>query len=586
LSWKSALLTLICFCLPALAAGQSSETIVRGDAGARLDAWFSRITPYGFSGAVLVARDGEVILNRGYGLADRARALPNAAETIFCIGSITKQFTAAALLKLEMQGKLHTDDPLSRHLEGVPEDKAGLTLHHLLTHSSGLVQDMGPDYAPVERDSSVRRILSQYLEFAPGARFEYSNVGYTLLAAVVEKVSGRPYEQFLREELFLPAGMEHTGYRLPDWNACVVARNFTGDDDNGTSLERPFPYWNLVGNGGILSTTMDMYRWHEALLGETILSAAAKRKIFTPYLNDYGYGWDVLQTPRGTLIQHNGGGRLGNNSEMRRYVDAGVVTILLCNQTYGGRPLVDAVRDQLEALAFGEAVPLPPEAAAVGGDSLGAFAGYYGLPDGGEFQAEVRGGLLWIIPHGQAAVNRLAFPGGEAPPGLDSLNALAARVVTEAFNGNFEPLGATLKDRERRFERVRGLIENIKRVAEEVGGGITHVRTLGTTPSPGPGTLMTVVELNAKGLPNAYLRLFWKDGKNVGIASSPEAGLYALSCLPLPQQSVSGQIAFAGYHLARPQTVNLAFKLTPKGNRASALILLARSGEVIAGRLE
>src|SRR5688572_19894399 len=135
----------------------------------------SRLEAYGFSGSLLVAKGGEVILDRGYGFADAQRKTPFTAETAFDIGSITKQFTAAAILKLEMQGKLGVSDPISKWLEGVPEDKKGITLHHLLTHSAGLEDVFGGDYDEMPRDRLAKAALGSKLLWAPSTRYQYSN---------------------------------------------------------------------------------------------------------------------------------------------------------------------------------------------------------------------------------------------------------------------------------------------------------------------------------------------------------------------------------------------------------------------------
>ncbi len=283
-------LTLLCTCLLHVSAfAGNAKEIVRGELGKKLDTYLTRITPFGFSGALLVAREGDIVINKGYGMAIRAEGVRNTSETVFSTGSITKQFTAAAILKLEMQGRVDTEDPIGKYLEAVPENKSHISLHHLLTHTSGLVQDVGRDYDIALRDETVRRILEQPLEFAPGERFEYTNVGYTLLAAIIEKVSGMSYEDYLNEHLLKPAGMAFTGYRIPTWDERVVAHWYVGQTDNGTPLEKPYPYWNLIGNGGILSTTEDMYKWHLALSGDAVLSRDAKKKLYAPLLNDYAY---------------------------------------------------------------------------------------------------------------------------------------------------------------------------------------------------------------------------------------------------------------------------------------------------------
>jgi CubicO group peptidase (beta-lactamase class C family) len=266
-----------------------------------LHEYLERITPFGFSGACLVGLGDDIVLNAGYGFAVRADRLPNTADTVFSLGAVTKQFTAAAILKLEERGALATGDPIERFVDDVPADKADITLHHLLTHTSGLVMDTGDDYEPAERDAIVAKMLEAPLRFPPGADHAYSNAGYSLLAAIVEFAAGEAYEDFLHREVLRPAGLEATGYRLPNWSEPVVAHWYAPDSVNVTPLEKPYPLWNLLGNGEMLSTTEDMFRWHRALLGDAVLSAGSRRKLFTPYAGDYAYGWTYYSAANGNL---------------------------------------------------------------------------------------------------------------------------------------------------------------------------------------------------------------------------------------------------------------------------------------------
>ncbi len=543
-----------------------STEIVKGDLGAKLDEYLTRITPFGFSGALLVAKGDDIVLNKGYGLAIRSGGIPNTAETIFCVGSVTKQFTAAAIMSLEMQGKLSTADPISKYLDSVPEDKSGITIHHLLTHSSGLVQDVGGDYQQALRDETVRKILAQPLEFKPGERFTYTNVGYSLLAAIVEKVSGQPFEEYLYEHLFKPAGMEWTGYRRPDWKRKVVAHWYVGEKDNDNSLSRPFPYWNLLGNGGILSTTEDMYKWHQALLGEKVLSVEAKKKIFTPYLNDYGYGWDVLKTEKGLLIQHDGGSGLGNNAEIRRYIDAGIVTILFCNQFYKGRPLFNVIRDKIENLAFGKEVAIPPAVKESEEKALKIYEGIYALPKGGSFKVEARNRELLVKPEGQEAVNILILPEGSDVSYYAGISELSARIFDAAVKGDFNPFGEAMANRERRFERVKELVERRVKMSQERIGAVQKVKAWETLPSSfEEGAVETQVELQAE-RGSIFFQLIWQGDKNIGLRPLEFAQPLSITFLPLSHTE------FAGYDLALARNMKVSFIFDEKGVTKSCVI--------------
>lgn len=289
----------------------------------QLDAWVRQAADNGYTGSVLVAAGGKILLEKGYGLADRESGRQQSAETVFSVGSITKQFTAAAIMKLESQGKLRLDDPLSKFFSEAPADKAGITLHQLLTHSAGFPGAIGDDYDNVDAAEFSRLALQEPLMHPPGETYLYSNVGYSLLGIIVEKVSGMGYEKFLREQLWLPAGMTHTGYVLPKFNTTQVAVGYRNGQRWGTALDRPWlpdgPGWHLRANGGVLSTVGDMYRWYQALTANTVLPKTATDQMFTPHIAEgpgapsfYGYGWVVQDMDGRRTIWHNGGNGVYN----------------------------------------------------------------------------------------------------------------------------------------------------------------------------------------------------------------------------------------------------------------------------------
>src|ERR687894_3098926 len=275
--------------------------------------------PDGTSGTVVAARGGSVAHCRGFGLADRDAKVAARCDTVYDTMSMTKQFTAAAILKLEMMGELRVTDPLSKFVGPVPDDKRAITLHHLLTHTAGLPEQLGGDYEALSREEMLDGALESELRSVPGSEYSYSNLGYSILAAIVEKASGTSYEEFLAAQLFEPAGMRQTGYALPEWGPEQVAVEY---DENGEPKGRPLdhpwaddgPYWNLRGNGGMLSTAHDMFRLHVALRGEEVLSKSAKDKMFKPHVPEeeggesyYGYGWGVSPADEGRIVWHDGG---------------------------------------------------------------------------------------------------------------------------------------------------------------------------------------------------------------------------------------------------------------------------------------
>jgi CubicO group peptidase (beta-lactamase class C family) len=306
--------------------------------------FLEKTLPEGASGTLVAARDGELLHCQGFGLADREAHLAASCDTVYDTMSMTKQFTAAAILKLEMMGELRVTDPITAYIGPVPRDKRGITLHHLLTHTSGLIDVLGGDYEPLSREQMLAGALESDLRSRPGAEHHYSNVGYSVLAAIIENASGMGYEEFLAEHLFAPAGMTQTGYALPHWSSDQVAVEY---DARGRPHGRPFdhrwaddgPYWNLRGNGGLLSTARDIFRWHLALEGNEVLDQRAKDKLFQPHVLEqpggdsyYGYGWVVSQANGvGPVVWHNGGnGR--SYGELTRLPDSGVMVFWITNR--------------------------------------------------------------------------------------------------------------------------------------------------------------------------------------------------------------------------------------------------------------
>ena len=299
--------------------------------------------PAGASGTFAAAHGGQRAYCGGFGLADRKARTRASCDTVYDVMSMTKQFTAATILKLQMMGKLEVTDPIGDYLGPVPEDKRAITVQQLLTHTSGLAEGLGDDYQRLSRRELVARAMRSELESEPGARYRYSNLGYSLLAAIVEEASGMDYERFMAKHLFKPAGMTDTGYVLPDWRRRQVAVEY---DARGRSQGRPFdhpwaadgPYWNLRGNGGLLSTARDMIRWHRTLLGERVLDREAKEQLFEPRVLEekggeayYGYGWVIADTDQGRVAWHNGG-NAWSYGEFARLLDERAMVFWVTNR--------------------------------------------------------------------------------------------------------------------------------------------------------------------------------------------------------------------------------------------------------------
>lgn len=317
--------------------GQEKGDIVSGEIGTALDGFLTELALQGFSGAVLVAKDQEIILQKGYGLADRARGTPNTAHTVFNICSMSKVFTSAAVLHLEMQGKLKVGETLGEHLGEFPAEKSSATIHDLLTHTAGLVV-AGTEVDNEDRRAFIDAMKSAAIESIPGEEFRYTNVGYSLLAALVEEVSGQSFESYVEEYLLRPAGMRDTTFLGPNDESLVRNLALGYHDEDATEPVDLGPFvWGYRGAGGMMSTLEDLYKWELALQNHTVLSARATEKMLTAYFGDEGYGWHVAETVQGKIVHHRGCGNPGFEGQYARYPDDRATVLLTSNNRDGWR---------------------------------------------------------------------------------------------------------------------------------------------------------------------------------------------------------------------------------------------------------
>jgi len=289
--------------------------------GSPEDGYLSHLAETGaLRGSVLVAHSGTILLSKGYGVADEASAMPNTPRTRFRIGSITKQFTAMAIVILQERGKVHVKDSICVYVSDCPAAWQPITLHHLLTHTSGI-----PNYTnfadfpaligtPVTVEQLIARFKQSPLDFAPGARWSYSNSGYILLGYVVERVSGVSYARFLQANIFDPLQMRDSGY---DSNTPTLPEHASGY----LSAHNPPVYIDMsevYAAGALYSTIEDLYRWDQALAAHRLVSPQTSDAMFTAYVTcpaggcalasdlGYGYGWFLARESGRTLIYHLG----------------------------------------------------------------------------------------------------------------------------------------------------------------------------------------------------------------------------------------------------------------------------------------
>ncbi len=336
------------------------------EARARVAAKWEAIKATGFSGAVRFDIGEDTLLRAGAGFADPTTRRPFTPETQFEIGSLTKPITAAGILRLQDQGKLKVSDPLSKFFPGLAADKGAITLHQLMTHSSGL-GDLAPgdsgDLEPIGRDAQMARVFAAPLDYRPGERTSYSNVGYSVLAAVIEKVTGEPYETWLRREVLARGGAPHMGY-ISAFNLAGAARTREGIDILTCCWGRGGPYWNLVGNGGLVATLDEFVAWRKAFAHGRVVSPAAVTAAGTGWIagnegpGAEGYGWIIGRSPTRGPVHMAAGGNAWFETYMAYYPAFDMVVLVTTNTKNAGP---GRIASQLVLAAFGEPEPAQPQ---------------------------------------------------------------------------------------------------------------------------------------------------------------------------------------------------------------------------------
>ena len=284
--------------------------------------------------SLAVIKNGEIVKAEGYGVADRERNVPATRDTVYKIGSVSKQFIATGIMLLAADKRLGVDDRISKYLEKTPSSWAPITIRHLLTHTSGLVRE-SPAFTPSKNLSDAELIRAVHpvpLRFPPGSKWEYSNTGYVALAEIIRLVSGQPWTEYLHQKIFAPAGMTVT---LPTNTTASVPNRAVGY--GGRNNERKADDWvALRASGAFLSNVLDLAKWEALLRTDRILSGTAKREMWTRVrLSDgssdpYGFGWHI-DTGGGRRRVWHGGGLPGFTSHFVRYLDDGLTVIALSN---------------------------------------------------------------------------------------------------------------------------------------------------------------------------------------------------------------------------------------------------------------
>jgi len=343
-----------------LATACWAEPAVQSDPIATIDAQLRQYAVEGsFSGAVLIARNGEVLYSSGFAFANREEQTPNTDHTPFNICSMGKTFTAAAIMLLVDEGEVDLNAPIRTYLPDFPEQMADqITVHNLLSHTSGLGnymahRDFGGNMASLTTiDQMYRLVMQEELRFTPGTRFSYANSGYVVLGKIIESVSGQSYFDFVRARIFAPLGMDETEFYLFDDRPENVALGYTRDGSGEFELEADRAP-NPASDGGVHSTVGDLFAFDRALHEASFLSTSSRDLMFTPNLNGYGYGLSIKPPEEHasgrTSIGHTGG-LMDRSTVLRHFIDDDIVIIVLSNFP----AIAYEVAREIEAVLYGD----------------------------------------------------------------------------------------------------------------------------------------------------------------------------------------------------------------------------------------
>lgn len=575
---KGVMRLLLGLAVVSLAGQQTSFAEPQIKTETKLVDYLKRAAANGFSGQVLVAEKGKIILNQAYGPADREKTTSNSLTTVFNIASFTKQFTAAAVLRLEADGKLKTDDPINKYLENVPADKAAITIHQLLTHTSGMARGQDGKRNSINREEVVAKILQTPLIAKVGEKFIYSNNGYHLLAAIIEKLSGKTYQQYVAENLFKPAGMTQSGFYTDEkWMKTPVAQTY----NEWTKLPA-FTEWNKVwnyGSGAIVSNTNDLYKWFTALSSNKILPPEEKEKLFKPYVDSfdegvfYGYGWYVEKLKSGKTLIFHGGDNPGYHSEFRWYRDDDRVIVVLANyetlEPDGVAIQKRVIANNLNRILAGEDYKQPPPFIKFSARDLKRYEGEYQLPDGARLKVWRNGSYLNIGAEGQNAINAIAGYENAIAKKYADANAMTEFILDNIVKGAPENIKTRLAKNDYDFY-MPFLIKQIQGFKKELGE-LKEIKIQGTTSFPwDPDSYRTNVILRFEKR-STDLFLGWGDGKLNDVTT--ETGRPFPLIMPFVPQS---KTEFSTFEFLRSKLTAMSFK------NNGELVIKNKNGDLIA----
>lgn len=524
-------------------------TVRRDDTEKKLNDFMQRAAAFGYTGGVLVAKDGKILLEKGYGMANRADKIPFSIDTVFDIGSNVKDFTKMAILQLAAKGKINLSDSITKYFENVPPDKTSITIEQLVDHTAGLRANSGPDQEKIPREELIRRVFAAPLISEPGKEENYSNPGYSMLAAIIEIAGKQSFEQYVYENILKPAGMNRTGYVLPQWKPGEIAHSYNGSEDNSPTLDYPHledgNSWNLRGNGGMLSTLGDMFKFHLALETEKLLSKDLKEQLF----------------PQNSPIMLVGGDGVHNFVYNR---DPANKIVIISASTDSAMQAAE-LSQQLLPLVQGKAYKLPPQTIKIETSALTKYEGTYKLPSGVELNVTAGdGGILNVSAGGQEAINLLSGYDASMNEEFNESNERAGRIVEGGAKGDYVPLFEAFGKRIP-LEQIKMRQSVFWQQQQQRFGAFKGFKVIGTTSNRKSKQeklnvkpfAATLVRLDFEKGP-AYVQYIWDEGRLAGVR--PLVKPAAVDFLP------QSRTTFANYTLATGDTNRIGFNVNDDGS--------------------
>ena len=514
-------------------SGQNNYDLLyeKSELASKVDNYLESVSSLGFSGSIIISEGSKITLQKGYGLANRENRTAYSTNTIQSCGSITKQFTAAAILLLEDKHSLSVNDKLSKYFDSAPQEYQNITIHQLLTHSSGLISGIGNDEEPIDKEDFLERLWLEPLEFEPGEGYRYSNAGYSLLGMMIEQVSKMNYEDYLRENLFLPSKMESTGYLTAGSDTTLLAIGYNKGNYWGKVYKNGWledgPGWHLRANGGIHTTAEDMYKWFQVMLGKGVLGNNIIEKWTTGYVSEnagdskYAYGLVVYDEHEyGKIISHSGSNRI---------FAADLVWLPVKNMLYyiqSNSSLFPAyeISNNILSAAFDSTFRSPPNInfdAEVKPESIRPLEGIYEI-DGGSVELTTDDIRIMAKIDGQPMLDLFLSHSSEQKEFFSNLNQRTSGALVLLEEGRVDALKELMSEGDDPLAATANLLRQIDQI-----GNLEYLNLVGTFENKENsrfseiGTYTTFIHARFPNWNRYWNFVFDKEGQYLGTYSGP-----------------------------------------------------------------